>query len=54
MRSEQSLYRHRFTRFTDALIPVYNRLFEVLAGRRHEAFRAHVTSTCSMQAAARA
>jgi hypothetical protein len=42
MRSKQSLYRHRFTRFADALIPVYNRLFEVLAGRRHEAFRAHV------------
>ena len=22
------MYRHRFTHFTDALIPVYNRLFE--------------------------
>jgi ubiquinone/menaquinone biosynthesis C-methylase UbiE len=36
------MYRHRFTHFTDALIPVYNRVFKVLAGRRHEAFREHV------------
>ena len=42
MKSRQSLYRHRFTYFTDALIPIYNRLFVVLAGRRHEAFREHV------------
>lgn len=42
MKSKQSLYRHRFTHFTDALIPVYNRLFEVLAGHEHEAFRQHV------------
>jgi ubiquinone/menaquinone biosynthesis C-methylase UbiE len=48
MRSEQSLYRHRFTHFTDALIPVYNRLFEVLAGRRHEAFRAHVIELAAL------
>jgi hypothetical protein len=33
MKPKQPLYRHRFTHFTDALIPVYNRLFEVLAGR---------------------
>ena len=36
------MYRHRFTDFTDALIPVYNWGFEVLAGRKHEAFREHV------------
>jgi ubiquinone/menaquinone biosynthesis C-methylase UbiE len=36
------MYRHRFTDFTDALIPIYNRLFVVLAGRRHEVFREHV------------
>ena len=42
MKPKQSLYRHRFTHFTDALIPIYNRLFEVLAGRQHEAFRRHL------------
>ena len=29
MKPKQSLYRHRFTHFTDALIPIYNRLFAV-------------------------
>jgi SAM-dependent methyltransferase len=33
------LYRHRFPYFTDALVPVYNRAFEVLAGRANESFR---------------
>jgi ubiquinone/menaquinone biosynthesis C-methylase UbiE len=42
MKPKKSLYRHRFTHFTDALIPIYNRLFEVLAGRQHEAFRDHI------------
>jgi ubiquinone/menaquinone biosynthesis C-methylase UbiE len=42
VKSKQSLYRHRFTDFTDALIPVYNWGFEVLAGRQHEAFRQHI------------
>ena len=42
MKPKQSLYRHRFTDFTDALIPVYNWGFEVLAGRQHEAFRRHL------------
>ena len=42
MKPKQSLYRHRFTDFTDALIPVYNWGFEVLAGRQHEAFRRHI------------
>jgi len=42
MRPKQSPYRHRFTHFTDALIPVYNWGFRVLAGREHEAFRQHV------------
>ena len=36
------MYRHRFTRFTDALIPVYNWGFTVLGGQRHEAFRQRV------------
>jgi len=49
MRSRRSLHRHRFTRFTDALIPVYNRLFEVLAGRRHEAFREHVLELAAFE-----
>jgi ubiquinone/menaquinone biosynthesis C-methylase UbiE len=38
----QSPYRHRFTDVTDALIPVYNWLFNVLGGREHEAFRRRV------------
>jgi len=36
------MYRHRFTDFTDALIPVYNWAFHVLMGQAHEAFREHV------------
>ena len=36
------MYRHRFTDFTDALIPVYNWGFEVLGRRKHETFREHV------------
>jgi ubiquinone/menaquinone biosynthesis C-methylase UbiE len=48
MKPNQSLYRHRFTRFTDALIPIYNRLFAVLAGRRHEAFREHVLELAAL------
>jgi ubiquinone/menaquinone biosynthesis C-methylase UbiE len=43
------MYRHRFTHFTDALIPVYNRLFEVLAGRKHEAFRRHVLELADLE-----
>jgi ubiquinone/menaquinone biosynthesis C-methylase UbiE len=43
------MYRHRFTDFTDALIPVYNRLFVVLAGRRHEVFREHVVELAALE-----
>jgi demethylmenaquinone methyltransferase/2-methoxy-6-polyprenyl-1,4-benzoquinol methylase/phosphoethanolamine N-methyltransferase len=43
------MYRHRFTHFTDILIPVYNRLFEVLAGRKHEAFRRHVLELAALE-----
>jgi ubiquinone/menaquinone biosynthesis C-methylase UbiE len=43
------MYRHRFTHFTDALIPVYNWLFEVLAGHEHEAFRRHVLELANLQ-----
>ena len=49
MKSKQSLYRHRFTHFTDALIPIYNRLFEVLAGRKHELFRQHVLELAALE-----
>ena len=49
MKSNQSPYRHRFTQFTDALIPVYNPLFEVLAGRRHEVFRQHVLQLAALK-----
>jgi ubiquinone/menaquinone biosynthesis C-methylase UbiE len=34
--------RHRFTDCTDALIPVYDRLFGVFMGKAHEAFRGHI------------
>lgn len=47
--SGEARYRHRFTHLTDALIPVYNRLFEVLAGRRHEAFRQHVLELAALE-----
>jgi ubiquinone/menaquinone biosynthesis C-methylase UbiE len=43
------MYRHRCTDFTDALIPIYNRLFAVLAGRRHEAFREHVLELAALE-----
>jgi ubiquinone/menaquinone biosynthesis C-methylase UbiE len=49
MKSKRSRYRHRFTHFTDALIPVYNRLFEVLAGREHEMFRQYVLELANLQ-----
>jgi ubiquinone/menaquinone biosynthesis C-methylase UbiE len=37
-------YRHGFTRLTDSLIPVYNRVFEILAGPAHDLFRDHVSA----------
>jgi ubiquinone/menaquinone biosynthesis C-methylase UbiE len=33
------MYRHRFTDFTDALIPVYDWVFHVLLGQANEVFR---------------
>jgi ubiquinone/menaquinone biosynthesis C-methylase UbiE len=45
----QSRYRHRFTDFTDALIPVYNWGFRVLGGRKHEAFRQHVVELTGLR-----
>ena len=36
------MYRHRFTDFTDALIPVYDRAFHSFMGRSHDAFRERV------------
>lgn len=61
MRPKQSLYRHRFTHFTDALVPVYDRLFEVPPGASMGRFvstysnwlRWRVVSACSTPAAAR-
>lgn len=44
-----SAYRHRFTDFTDALIPVYNWGFRVLGGRGHEAFRQHVLELAALK-----
>jgi ubiquinone/menaquinone biosynthesis C-methylase UbiE len=43
------MYRHRFTHFTDTLIPIYNWLFEVLARRQHEAFRQRVLELADLQ-----
>jgi ubiquinone/menaquinone biosynthesis C-methylase UbiE len=43
------MYRHRFTDFTDALIPVYNRGFRVLMGAAHDAFREHVLALAAPQ-----
>jgi ubiquinone/menaquinone biosynthesis C-methylase UbiE len=42
-------YRHRFTAFTDALIPIYNWGFRVLGGRGHEAFRQRVVDLAALQ-----
>jgi ubiquinone/menaquinone biosynthesis C-methylase UbiE len=44
----QSTYRHRFTDFTDALIPVYNWGFRVLGGRTHEKFRQRVVELAAL------
>ena len=49
MKSEQPLYRHRFTHFTDVLIPVYNWGFRVLGGRGHEAFRGRVLELAALK-----
>jgi ubiquinone/menaquinone biosynthesis C-methylase UbiE len=49
MKPKQPLYRHRFTHFTDALIPVYNWGFRVLGGRSHEAFRRHVLELAALK-----
>ena len=43
------MYRHRFTHFTDVLIPVYNWGFRVLGGRGHEAFRRHVLELAALK-----
>jgi ubiquinone/menaquinone biosynthesis C-methylase UbiE len=45
----QSPYRHRFTVLTDALIPVYNWLFKLLGGRKHEEFRQHVVELAGLR-----
>jgi ubiquinone/menaquinone biosynthesis C-methylase UbiE len=43
------MYRHGFTYFTDALVPIYNRVFVVLAGHRHEAFRKRVLELAALE-----
>jgi ubiquinone/menaquinone biosynthesis C-methylase UbiE len=47
--SDRTGYKHRFTYFTDALIPVYNWLFTVLAGRRNEEFRQYIVDLASLK-----
>jgi ubiquinone/menaquinone biosynthesis C-methylase UbiE/Zn finger protein HypA/HybF involved in hydrogenase expression len=42
-------YRHRFTEFTDALTPIYNRLLEVLGGRKYEAFRRRMFELAALE-----
>jgi len=49
MKPKQSPYRHRFTHFTDALIPIYNWGFRMLGGRGHEAFRRHVLELAALK-----
>lgn len=49
MKPRRRQYRHRFTCLTDALIPVYNRLFEVLAGPMHERFRRNVIALAGLK-----
>ena len=44
----KSPYRHRFTDFTDALIPVYNWGFRVIGGRVHQAFRQHIVELATL------
>jgi ubiquinone/menaquinone biosynthesis C-methylase UbiE len=43
------MYRHRFTDFTDALIPIYDWLFKALAGHKHEEFRQHVVELAGLR-----
>jgi ubiquinone/menaquinone biosynthesis C-methylase UbiE len=43
------MYRYRFTYFTDALVPVYNRAFELLAGRAHERCRERVLELAALK-----
>ena len=38
----RSQYRHRFTHFTDALIPIYNWGFRVPGGHKNEVFRQRI------------
>jgi ubiquinone/menaquinone biosynthesis C-methylase UbiE len=49
MRWTRSLYRHRFTDLTDALIPIYNWGFSVLGGRKHDAFRLRVIELAELR-----
>jgi ubiquinone/menaquinone biosynthesis C-methylase UbiE len=45
----RSHYRHRFTHFTDALIPIYNWGFRVLGGRKHKVFRQHIIELAGLR-----
>jgi ubiquinone/menaquinone biosynthesis C-methylase UbiE len=45
----RSRYRHRFTDLTDVLIPVYNWGFNVLGGRKHDAFRQRIIELAELR-----
>jgi SAM-dependent methyltransferase len=56
LRRLRSPYRHRFTDFTDALVSsptqgfsIYNWGFNMLGGRKHEAFRQRIIDLASLQ-----
>jgi SAM-dependent methyltransferase len=56
LRCSRSPYRHRFTDFTDALVSpynlgfsIYNWIFNVLGGRKHEAFRQRVIKLAGLR-----
>jgi ubiquinone/menaquinone biosynthesis C-methylase UbiE len=50
---DQPNYKHNFTRFTDALIPIYNWLFATLARSRNDEFRQHVIDLASLDGSQR-
>jgi ubiquinone/menaquinone biosynthesis C-methylase UbiE len=47
------MYRHRFTDFTNALTPVYDRLFGAFMGKAHEAFRGRILELAALQSGER-
>ncbi|MBN1437949.1 MAG: methyltransferase domain-containing protein [Anaerolineales bacterium] len=47
------MYRHRFTDFTNALIPVYDKLFHAWMGKAHEQFRGRVLELAALRSGER-